>query len=128
MALGFAKRAVRGKVLGKAVDELAMRLADETEQAIDVVIRLRAPAIHTAVEVERLQNPQLSDRELAERMVVEKTRLVATTGALSALPGAIPGGGAAVEIAAAVADAGVLIYNQVSLIVAVSSAYGRDPH
>ena len=126
MALGFAKRAVRGKVLSKAADELAMRLADQTEQAIDTVVRLRASAIQAAVEVERLQNPQLSERELAEHLVHEKTKLVATTGAISALPGAFPGAGSAVEIGAAVADAAVLVYNQVAMVLAVACAYGRD--
>src|SRR5262245_61994277 len=128
MALGFAKRAVRGKVLSKVADELAMRLADQTEQAIDTVIRVRASAIQAAVEVDRLQNPQLSDRELADRIVHEKTRLTAITGAISALPGALPGAGTSVEIGASLSDAAVLVYNQVAMIMGVAASYGRDLH
>ena len=45
MALGFAKRAARGKVISKVADELAVRLADQTEQAIELVVRSRAASI-----------------------------------------------------------------------------------
>ena len=57
MALGFAKRAARGKVISKVVDELAVRLADQTEQAIELVVRSRAASIQAAVEVEALAAP-----------------------------------------------------------------------
>src|SRR5882762_6875102 len=126
MALGFVKRAAKGKVISKVADELAVRLADQTEQAIELVVRTRAGAIQAAVEVERLQNPQLTDRELAEHLVHAKTKVAATAGALTALPGAIPGAGTAVELAAAVADSAVLVYNQVTMVMAVAFCYGRD--
>src|SRR6185312_11329118 len=116
MAIGFAKRAARGKVISKVVDELAVRLADQTEQAIELVVRSRAAAIQAAVEVERLQNPQLSGRELAEHLIQERTRLAAVGGAVSAIPGALPGAGTAVEVAAAIADSAALVYNQVTMI------------
>ncbi len=57
MALGFAKRAARGKVISKVADELAVRLADQTEQAIELVVRSRAASIQASVEVEALAAP-----------------------------------------------------------------------
>jgi hypothetical protein len=128
MALGFAKRAAKGKLISKVADELAVRLADQTEQAIELVVRTRASAIQAAVEVEGLQNPQLTSRELAEHLIHERTKLAAVGGAVSALPGAIPGAGTAVEIAAAVADSAALVYNQVTMIMGVAFCYGRDLH
>jgi hypothetical protein len=128
MALGFAKRAAKGKVISKVVDELAVRLADQTEQAIELVVRSRAAAIQAAVEVEGLQNPQLSGRELAEHLIHERTKLAAVGGAVSAIPGALPGAGSAVEVAAAIADSAALVYNQVTMIMAVAFCYGRDLH
>jgi uncharacterized protein (DUF697 family) len=126
MVPGFAKRAIRGTVVSKLADELAARLADHTEEAIDLVVRTRGAAIQASVEVERLRHPQLTPRELADKLVHEKTKLVAGTGAASALPGAFPGVGSAVEIGAAVADAALLVYNQVAMVLAVACVYGRD--
>jgi hypothetical protein len=128
MALGFAKRAAKGKIISKVADELAVRLSDQTEQAIELVVRTRAAAIQAAVEVEGLQNPQLSRRELAEHIVHEKTKVAAIAGAVTALPGTIPGAGTTVEIAAAVADSAALVYNQVTMIMAVAFCYERDLH
>src|SRR4051794_2938799 len=128
MALGFAKRAAKGKVISKLADELAVRLADQTEQAIELVVRSRASSIQAAVEVEALRNPQLSGRELAEHLIVEKTRLAAIGGAVTAIPGTIPGAGSAVEIAAAIADSAALVYNQVTMIMAVAFCYDRNLH
>src|SRR3954452_7875856 len=128
MALGFAKRAAKAKVFSKVLDELAVRLSDQTEQAIELVVRTRAAAIQASVEVERLQNPQLTDRELADHLVHEKTKVAAAAGAVTALPGAVPGAGTAVEIAAAIADSAALVYNQVTMIIAVAFCYGRDLH
>jgi hypothetical protein len=128
MALGFAKRAAKGKLISKVVDEVAMRLSDQTEQAIELVVRTRASAIQAAVEVEALRNPQLSGRELAEHIVHEKTKLAAIGGAVTALPGALPGAGTTVELAAAIADSAALVYNQVTMIMAVAFCYDRDLH
>src|SRR5689334_21081637 len=98
MALGFVKTAVRGKVLSKFADELAVRLADQTEQAIDIVARTRGSAVAAMVEVERLRHPQLGRRELAELLIQQRMKLVAASGAISALPSIVPGAGSAAEV------------------------------
>src|SRR3954470_15709661 len=116
MALGYVKRAVRGKVFSKAADELPVRLADQTEQAIDLVARTRGPAIAAMVEVERLRHPGLPPRALAELLTQQRMKIVAASGAISALPGVVPGAGTSAEIAAALIDAGWLVYNEVTLI------------
>ena len=75
-----------------------------------------------------MRHPQLSSRELAEHLILEKTRMAALGGAVTSLPGAIPGAGTTVEIAAAIADSAALVYNQVTMIMAVAFCYGRDLH
>ena len=44
-------------VSSRVVDELSVRLAGATEQAIDEIVRRRSEAIKLAVEVERLRHP-----------------------------------------------------------------------
>jgi hypothetical protein len=126
MPFGYLTSAARYRAVSKAGEEVAVRLAGHTEEAIETVVRLRGPAIAADVEIERLRHPQLAARELAQEIVLQKTRLVAATGALSALPGVAPGGGTALEIGLALADAITLIYNEVTAIVAIAAAYGRD--
>jgi hypothetical protein len=124
--LGFVGRAVRGRALGKAGDELAARLTTQTQATIDLVVRTRGRAIMAAVDVERLRHPQLSDREFTEWLVARKTHVVTSAGATSALPGVFPIVGATAEISAALADAAFLIYEQVTLILEIAHVHGRD--
>jgi len=53
MPLGFVGRIATKTAIGRAADELAERLADQTEAAIDTAVRLRAPSLAAGVEVER---------------------------------------------------------------------------
>jgi hypothetical protein len=122
----FAKRAVRSAVLSRAAEELAVRLADQTEQVIDLVVQTRHAAIGSAVEVERLRTPNVSSRELAERLIQQRTRFVAGSGAITSLPAAAPGVGSVVGIGTSLADTAVLLYNEVALVLAIAAAYGRD--
>jgi hypothetical protein len=126
VALGFVTKRVRRSVVTKVVDELSLRVADQTEQAIDLVARTRGPAIAAMVEVEQLRHPGLSPRELAELLTQQRMKVVAASGAISALPGAIPGAGSVTEIGASLIDGGWLAYNEVTLILAIAAAYGRD--
>jgi hypothetical protein len=122
----IVKRAVKARVLATSAEMLAARLTAQTEHIVQLVVTTRGAAIATAVEVERLQHPGITPRELAELLVRDRTRFVAATGAVTALPGVIPGWGTAVEVGAALADAATLLYNQVALILGIAHAYGRD--
>jgi hypothetical protein len=120
--VGLISRAVSGRV----VDELSVRLASATEQAIEQVVRRRGDAIKTAVEVVRLQHPDATPNDVARLLVYQRSKLSAMAGAVSALPGAFPGVGTAAEIGAGLADAVALVYTQVALVLAVSAAYDHD--
>jgi hypothetical protein len=120
--VGLISRAVSGRV----VDELSVRLASATEQAIEQVVRRRGDAIKTAVEVVRLQHPDATPSDVARLLVYQRSKLSAMAGAVSALPGAFPGVGTAAEIGAGLADAVALVYTQVALVLAVSAAYDHD--
>jgi hypothetical protein len=124
--LGFVGRAVRGRAMGRAGDELAGRLTTQTQATIDLVVRTRGRAIMAAVDVERVRHPQLSQREFADWLVARKTHVVTTSGATSAIPGVFPVIGATTEISAALADAAFLIYEEVTLILEIAHTYGRD--
>jgi hypothetical protein len=120
--VGLISRAVSGRV----VDELSVRLASATEQAIEQVVRRRGDAIKTAVEVVRLQHPDATPSDVARLLVYQRSKVSAMAGAVSALPGAFPGIGTAAEIGAGLADAVALVYTQVALVLAVSAAYDHD--
>src|SRR5262245_56535355 len=125
---GFATRAVRGKLISRGAEELSVRLADQTEQLLDVLVRTRAPAILSDVEVERLLHPELDQRMFAHHLIQRRTRLVVGSGVVSAVPGAWPGLGSATQMGTALFDAGFVIYQQIALILALTHAYGRDLH
>ena len=120
--MGLISRTVSGRV----VDELSVRLAGATEQAIDEIVRRRGDAIKTAVEVVRLRHPDATPNDVARMLVYQRSKLSAIAGAVSALPGAFPGVGTATEIGAGLADAIALVYTQVALVMAVAAAYDHD--
>jgi hypothetical protein len=120
--VGLISRTVSGRV----VDELSVRLASATENAIDEIVRRRGDAIHAAVEVERLRHPDAPPRDIARLLVYQRSKLSALAGAVSALPGAFPGVGTATEIGASLADAAALVYTQVALVLAVAAAFDHD--
>ena len=120
--MGLISRTVSGRV----VDELSVRLAGATEQAIDEIVSRRGDAIKTAVEVVRLRHPDATPNDVARMLVYQRSKLSAIAGAVSALPGAFPGVGTATEIGAGLADAIALVYTQVALVMAVAAAYDHD--
>ena len=120
--MGLISRTVSGRV----VDELSVRLAGATEQAIEEIVSRRGDAIKTAVEVVRLRHPDATPNDVARMLVYQRSKLSAIAGAVSALPGAFPGVGTATEIGAGLADAIALVYTQVALVMAVAAAYDHD--
>ena len=120
--MGLISRTVSGRV----VDELSVRLAGATEQAIDEIVSRRGDAIKTAVEVVRLRHPDATPNDVARMLVYQRSKLSAIAGAVTALPGAFPGVGTATEIGAGLADAIALVYTQVALVMAVAAAYDHD--
>jgi hypothetical protein len=113
-------------VSSRLVEELAVRLAGATEQAIDEIVRRRSDAIRRAVEVERLRYPDAAPADIARVLVYRRSKLSAISGAVSSLPGAFPGVGTATEVGAGLADAVALVYTQVALVLAVAAAFDHD--
>jgi hypothetical protein len=111
--------------VGRAADELAERLADQTEAAIDTAVRLRAPSLAAGVEVERLLYPDLELDLFLAHLVRRRAKLSAALGAVTAAPAVFPGIGTAVALGASLADAGATLYCEVALIVELCAAVGR---
>jgi hypothetical protein len=120
--MGLISRAVSSRL----VDELSVRLAGATEQAIEEIVRRRSHAIKAAVEVERLRHPDATPKDIARLLMYRRSKGSAIGGAVSALPGAFPGVGTATEIGAGLADAVALVYTQVALVLAVAAAFDHD--
>lgn len=125
MALGFAGRMVAKTAVGRGADELAERLADQTEAAIDTAVRLRAPSLAAGVEVERLLYPDLAPDLFLAHLVRRRAKLSATVGAVTAAPAVFPGVGTAVALGASLADSAATLYGEVALIVELCAASGR---
>jgi hypothetical protein len=125
MPLGFVGRMAAKTALGRAADELAARLADQTEAAIDRAVRLRAPSLAAGVEVERLLYPDLEQDLLLAHLVRRRAKLSAVIGAVTAAPAVVPGVGTAVALGASLADAGATLYNEVAMVVELAAASGR---
>ena len=125
MASGFIGRMAAKSAFGRAADELAERLADQTELAIDTAVRLRAPALAAGVEVERLLYPDLAQDLFLAHLVRRRAKLSGAIGAVTAAPAVFPGIGTAVALGASLADAGITLYAEVALIVELCAATGR---
>jgi hypothetical protein len=125
MPFGFVGRMVARTAVGRAADELAERLADQTEAAIETAVRLRAPSLKAGVEVERLLYPDLADDLFLVHLVRRRAKLSAAVGAATAAPGVFPGAGTAIAFGASLADAGAMLYSEVALIVELCAASGR---
>jgi hypothetical protein len=125
MPLGFVGRMATKTAIGRAADELAERLADQTEAAIDTAVRLRAPALASGVEVERLLYPDLAPDLFLTHLIRRRAKLSATIGAVTAAPAVFPGVGTAVALGSSLADAGATLYSEVALIVELAAASGR---
>jgi SpoU rRNA methylase family enzyme len=125
VALGFVGRMATKTAIGRAADELAERLADQTEQAIDTAVRLRAPALAAGVEIERRLYPGLAPDLFLAHLVRRRAKLSAAVGAVTAVPAVLPGAGTFIAIGSSLADAGAVLYSEVALIVELSAATGR---
>jgi hypothetical protein len=125
MPLGFVGRMAAKTAVGRAADELAERLADQTEAGIDTAVRLRAPSLAAGVEVERLLYPDLAPDLFLVHLVRRRAKLAATIGAVTAAPAVFPGVGSAVALGASLADSAATLYNEVALIVELCAATGR---
>jgi hypothetical protein len=126
--LGFVGRMATKTAIGRAADELAERLADQTEQAIDTAVRLRAPALAASVEIERRLYPDLAPDLFLAHLVRRRAKLSAAVGAVTAVPAVLPGVGTLVAIGSSLADAGAMLYSEVALIVELCAASGRPVH
>jgi hypothetical protein len=125
MPYGFVGRMAAKSALGRAADVLAERLAFQTEAAIDVAVRLRAPALAAGVEVERLLYPDLELDLFLAHLVRRRAKLSGAVGAVTAAPSVFPGVGTALAVGSSLADAGVTLYAEVALIVELAAATGR---
>jgi hypothetical protein len=123
--LGFVGRMATRTAIGRAADELAERLADQTEQAIDRAVRVRAPSLAAGVEIERRLYPDLADDLFLAHLVRRRAKVAAAFGAVSAAPAAIPGTGTVIGIGSSLADAGAALYGEVALIVELAAATGH---
>jgi hypothetical protein len=113
-------------MISRAVDELALRLADETEQAIEAVVVLRGPALATSAEVEQLLHPELDREALARYLTRRRAKAAAGAGAVTSVPGVVPGFGTAAQLVTSVVDSAALIYSEVALILELAHVFGRD--
>jgi hypothetical protein len=119
-------RQLGGKVADRLLDELAARTVGATRLAFDVVIDQRGASIAADADVFRLHR-RAEDTRAAERALVrERARRGGAIGVASGLPSIMSGPGTAVGMAAALFDAGVVAYAEVSLILGVSHLRGRD--
>jgi hypothetical protein len=126
MPLGFVGRMATKTAIGRAADELAERLADQTEAAIDTAVRLRAPSLAAGVEVERLLYPDLPLDLFLVHLVRRRAKISAAIGAVTASPAVFPGVGSAIALGASLADAGATLYSEVAMIVELCAASGRS--
>lgn len=125
MPLGFVGRMATRSAFSHAANEMAERLATQTEAAIDTAVRLRAPALAAGVEVERLLYPDLAQDLFLVHLVRRRAKFSAAIGAVTASPAVFPGVGSAVALGASLADAGATLYSEVSMIVELYAASGR---
>ena len=86
----------------------------------------RGVAIAVDADVFRLQHPGLTGAALDRALIADRRWRSAAMGALSALPGIVPGAGTSVEVVAAIADALNVTYQQVELALALDHLHGRD--
>jgi hypothetical protein len=125
MPFGVVGRIAAKTAIARAAEELAERLSSQTEAAIDVAVRLRAPALAAGVEVERLLYPDLELDLFLAHLVRRRAKLSGAVGAVTAAPSVFPGVGTALALGSSVADAGLTLYAEVALIVELAAATGR---
>jgi hypothetical protein len=114
------------RALEPAINEVAERLTVATERAVEEIVDRRGVPIAVDADVFRLKHPTLKGRELDRALIADRRWRGAAMGAVSALPGIVPGAGTAIEVVAAVADALNITYQQVELVLALCHLHGRD--
>jgi hypothetical protein len=117
---------VGGRAAEQALEDLAIRFADVTRNAISVVVETRGPALAAEADVFRLRHPGLDQRALERALGRDRARRGGAAGLATGLPSVVVGPGTAVEVAAALADAAALTYAQVSLIIQLGHLRGLD--
>jgi hypothetical protein len=114
------------RALEPVINEVAERLTVATERAVEEIVDRRGTAIAVDADVFRLKHPALHGRDLDRALIADRRWRGAAMGAVSALPGIVPGAGTAVEVVAAVADALNITYQQIELVLALDHLHGRD--
>lgn len=83
--------------------------------------------VRRSVEKLRRQHPNLTNRELCELIIARKSRLCAASGAVTALPAAVPVVGTLVTLVGGTAlDMAAVGYFTAEMILEMSAVYGRD--
>ncbi|KAF1085745.1 hypothetical protein SPSYN_01892 [Sporotomaculum syntrophicum] len=83
--------------------------------------------VRRRVEKLRKEHPDKSNRELCELIIVQKSRLCAVSGAVTALPAALPVIGTLVTlVGGTVLDMTAVGYFTAEMVLEMSAVYGRD--
>lgn len=104
---------------------LVDRFAVVTERAVGLVVARRGDAIRARADRLHGDHPGLSRAELAHCAIVKSGRVLAGSGAVSALPALLPGPGTVIEVGAAISDISLLTIAQVELILLIAGVYGH---
>ncbi|MGN6380443.1 MAG: hypothetical protein ACTHNU_15940 [Gaiellales bacterium] len=107
-------------------DQLSRRLADATEAAIGLTLDRRRLAIERSAARIRRAHPGAPPHRLARVAVRRRSRHVAGSGLLSALPATVPGAGTMVSVGAALGDVSYLTVSQVEMVLLLAHLYGRN--
>jgi hypothetical protein len=126
LGVGFASRHVTAIATDRLLDELAGRLVGATRLAFDTVIDQRGASVAAQADVFRMLHGRDDPRAVERALVRMRSRHSGAFGVASGLPSLLAGPGTAVEMAAALFDAGVVTYHEVALILALSHLRGRD--
>lgn len=83
--------------------------------------------VRRRVEKLRKQHPDLSNRDLCELIIVQKSRFCAASGAVTALPAALPVIGTLITlVGGTVLDMTAVGYFTAEMVLEMSAVYGRD--
>lgn len=104
---------------------LVDRFAVMTERAVELVVARRADSVRARAARLRAVHPHVSRSDLAHRAIVKSGRVLAGSGAVSAIPALLPGPGTAIEVGAAISDISLLTSAQAELILLIAILYGH---
>lgn len=89
--------------------------------------KVNKKGVYKRVEKLRKENPDLSERELCELIIVGKSRLCAASGALTALPATVPVIGTAVALVGGTTlDMFAVGYFMAEMVLEMSAVYRRN--